>query len=73
MFPDLQIVAKYSQEEIKAKYVLQFGLAPFVKDELTTDVQKTIYSFKFDETTNCQVKKQYDRYVSFFSKNYAKL
>ena len=58
MFPDLQIVAKYSQEETKSKYVVQFGLAPFVKDELSTDVQKTPYSFKFDETTNSQVKKQ---------------
>ena len=58
MFPDLQIVAKYSQEETKSKYVVQFGLAPFVKDELSTDVQKTPYSFKFDETANSQVKKQ---------------
>ena len=38
MFPDLQIVTKYSQEEIKSKYVVQLGLDPFVKDELTTDV-----------------------------------
>ena len=58
MFPDSQIAAKYSQEETKSKYVVQFGLAPFVKDELSTDVQKTPYSFKFDETTNSQVKKQ---------------
>ena len=57
MSPDLQISAKYSQEETKSKYVVQFGLAPFVKDELSTDVQKTPYSFKFDETTNSQVKK----------------
>ena len=50
MFPDLQIAAKYSQEETKSKYVVQFGLTPFVKDELITDAQKTQYSFKFDET-----------------------
>ena len=49
MFPDLQIVAKYSQEETKSKYVVQFGLAPFVKDELSIDVQKTPYAFKFDK------------------------
>ena len=60
MFPDSQIAAKYSQEETKSKYVVQFGLAPFVKDELSTDVQKTPYSFKFDETRNSQVKKQYE-------------
>ena len=41
MFPDSQITAKYSQEETKSKYAVQFGLTPFVKDELITDVQKT--------------------------------
>ena len=40
--------------------VVQFALAPFVKDELITGIQKTPYSFKFDETTTSQVKKQYD-------------
>ena len=67
MFPDSQIAAKYSQEETKSKYVVQFGLARFVKDQLITDIQKTPYSFKFDETANFQVKKQYDGYFSFFS------
>ena len=73
MFPDLKISTKYSQEETKSKYIVQFGLAPFVKDELSTDVQKTPYSFKFDETTNSPVKKQYDGYVSFFSKKLRKI
>ena len=48
--------------------VVQFCIAPFVKDELITYVEKTPYSFKFDETTTSQVKKQYNRCVSFFSK-----
>ena len=43
-FLDSQIDAKYSQEETKSKYVVQFGLTPFVEDELITDVQKTPYS-----------------------------
>ena len=68
IFLDLQIAAKYSQEETKSEYVVQFGLAPFAKDELITDVQKTPSSFKFDETTNFQVKKQYDGYVTYFLK-----
>ena len=59
IFSDLQIATKYSQEETKSRYVVQFGLAPFVKDELIADVEKTPYSFKLDETTNFQVKKQY--------------
>ena len=39
-------------EETKSKYVVQFGLTPFVKDELITDAQKTPYSFIFDGTAN---------------------
>ena len=73
MFPDSQIAAKYSQEETKSKYFVQFGLAPFVKDELITDVQKTLYPFKFDKITNSQVKKQYGRYVNCFSKKLCKI
>ena len=66
MFQDLQIAAKYSQEETKSKYVVQFGVTPFVKVELITDVQKTQYSFKFDGTMTSQVRKQYDGYACFF-------
>ena len=73
MFPDSQIGVKYSQEEIKSKYVFQFGLAVFVKDELSTDVQKTLYPFKFDKTTTSQMKKQYDGCFSFFSKKLRKI
>ena len=73
MFPDSQIAAKYSQAETKSKYVVQLGLAQFVKDELITDVQKTPYFFKFNKTTNSQVKKQHDGYVSCFSKNLRKI
>ena len=56
-FSDSQIAAKCSQEETKSKYVVRFGLAPFVKDDQITDVEKTLYSFKFDETSNSQMKK----------------
>ena len=69
----LQIAAKYSQEETKSKYVVQFGLTPFVKDELITDAQKTQYSFKFDETMTSQVRKQYDGYTCLFSKKLCKI
>ena len=32
IFPDSQIAAKFSQEGAKSKYVVQFCIAPFVKD-----------------------------------------
>ena len=53
----LAICCEIFSKETKSKYVVQLGLAPFVKDELITNIQKTSYSFKFDETTNSQVKK----------------
>ena len=68
MFLDLQIVAKYLQEGTKAKYVVQFGLAPFVKDVLITDVQKTSCSFNINKTTDSQVRKEYEGYIKFFLK-----
>ena len=73
LFPDSQIAAKYYQGETKPKYVVQFGLAPFVEDELITDIQKTPYSLKFVETTNSQTKKQYYGYISFFSRKLQKI
>ena len=69
----MQIAAKYSQEETKSKYVVQFGLAPFVKYELIADAQKTPYFFKYDGTTNSQVKKHCDEYINFFSKKLRKI
>ena len=68
MFLDSQIVAKYLQEGTKAKYVVQFGLPPFVKDELITDVQKTPCSFNINKPTDSQVRKKYEGYVKFFLK-----
>ena len=40
MFSDSQFAATYSQKEAKSIYIVQFGFAPFVKDELITDIQK---------------------------------
>ena len=73
MSQDLQIAAKYSQEETKSNYVVQFGLTPFVQDELITGAQKTQYSFKFDATMTSQVRKQYDGYTCLFSKKLCKI
>ena len=61
MIPDSQVAAKYSQEKTKSKYVVQFGLVSFVKDELITDVQKTPYYCKLNG------------YASFFSKKLRKI
>jgi hypothetical protein len=67
MFPDSNIAKQFNQQETKAKYTLQFGIAPYVKEKVISDVSNKPFSFKFDETTTSQTKKQYDAYVTYFS------
>ena len=67
MFPDSEIAKKYSQEETKTKYVVQFGIAPYVKSEIVKDFAGSPFSFKFDETTTSKVQKQYDGYITYIS------
>ena len=47
------------------KYVIQFGIALYFEKQLQDEYYKKLFTFKFDETTNHQVKKQYDGYVQF--------
>ena len=67
MFPDSNIAKQLSQQETKPKYTIQFGIAQYVKEKLILDVSNKPFSFKFDETTTSQIKKQYDAYVTYFS------
>ena len=66
-FPDSKIARYYRQGETKIKCIIQFGIAPFVKEQMIRDFKFQSYTFKFDETTTNQVKKQYDGYVQFWS------
>ena len=63
MFPDSKIAASYKQNETKMKYTIQYGIAPYFKELLKDEFKNTAFTFKFDETTNQQVKMQYDGYV----------
>ena len=67
MFSDSNIAKQFNQQETKAKYTIQFGIAQYVKEKLILDVSNKPSSFKFDETTTSQIKKQYDAYVTYFS------
>ena len=67
MFPDSAIASLYSQEETKIKYTIQYGIAPYFKQQLLSDMKDCPFSFRFDETTTAQKKKQYDGYVTYFS------
>ena len=68
MFPDSAIAKAYRQADSKVQYVVKYGIALDVKKNLIEDAKETPYSFLFDETTNSQVKKQYDAYIVYFSK-----
>ena len=46
---------------------------PLLKMNWLSDVQTTPYSFRFVETTNSRVKKQYDGFISFFLKKLHKI
>ena len=67
MFPDSEIAKKYEQGDTKIKHNIQFGIAPYLKEKLIYDVKNKPFTFKFDETTTRQVKKQYDGYLRYVS------
>ena len=67
MFPDSEIAKSYSQGETKVKYVIQFGIAPYIKQLILDDIKGKPFSFLFDETTTQQVKKQFDAYLQYWS------
>ena len=73
MFPDSNISKNYCQSRGKVKYVIQFRISPYIKELVQSDIQGQPFTFHFDETTNNQVKKQYDGYVTCFSPNHKEI
>lgn len=57
MLPDSVIAKTNSMSETKTKYVIQFGIEPYVLEELKNYIKGTPFTFKFNETTTQQVKK----------------
>ena len=73
MFLDSDITRGYSQSEAKAKYMIQFVIAPYVFEKMTEEIHGKPFSFQFDETSTQQVKKQYDGYISFYSSTHKRI
>ena len=67
MFPDSKIAGAYSQGKTKVKYIIEYGIAPYIQEIVMKDIMERPFTFHFDETTSSQVKKQYDGYVTYFS------
>ena len=59
MFPDSEIAKSHSQGETKVKYIIQFGIAPYIKQLILDDIKGKPFSFLFDETTTQQVKSSF--------------
>ena len=64
-FPNSEIAKSYKQVETKLKYCLQYRIAPHFKDLIIKDLANSPFTFKSDETTILQVKKQHDVHVQF--------
>ena len=67
MFPDSQIGISFHQEKTKTKYMIQFGVTPYVRKQVIEDFTDQPFTFKFNETTNSKIKKPYDSYIQFWS------
>ena len=65
-FPDSKIAQDYQQARTKATLVLQHGIAPVLMKQVKDEVSGKPFTFKFDETTTAQVKKQYDGCITYF-------
>ena len=65
---DNPIINGYRMGETKVAYMINHGIAFYLKKKLVEDVSDTPYSFLFDETTTSQVKKQYDGYLLYWSR-----
>ena len=59
MFPGSKVAAKYAQQADKLRYVIVYGLAPYVKELMLKDAKETFFTYKLYETTTSQVKKQF--------------
>lgn len=68
MFHDSKIAQSYRMSETKCKYLVQFGICPWILENLKNDLKGNPFSFLFDETTTSQIKKQFDGYVRFESR-----
>ncbi|KAJ8348774.1 hypothetical protein SKAU_G00273630 [Synaphobranchus kaupii] len=67
MFPDSQIVNTFTCGKDKTAYITRFGLAPYIKKELISNVNTGTFVLMFDESLNNSTKtKQLDVHVRYW-------
>ena len=67
MFPDSAIAKSFTGGATKISYLVKHGLTPYFEERLKNNISGVPFTFKFDETTTKQVKKQYDGYLCYWS------
>ena len=67
MSPDSEIAKNYQMSATKVMYIIRHGIAIYVRNDLKKEIDDRPFTFRFDESTTEQVKKQYDGYATFFS------
>lgn len=65
MLPGFKIARSYKQGESKVRYSIQYGVAPYIKEQLLEDLRSSRFSFAFHRSTTYQIKKQYDGNVRY--------
>ena len=69
MFPDPMIAESYTQGEPMFKHAIEYDISPYFRASMLHDFLNQPFTFKYDESTKSQIKKQYDGYVQFWSPN----
>ena len=51
----------------ETQYIIEYGIAPFIKNFIIHDAKDNCFTKKFDEMTTSKVEKQYDGYITPFA------
>ena len=69
MFSNPETLETLSMSRTKLSYVIEHGIGPVFKEELISDVRisQSPFSLQCDETTQCQVKRQMELHIQYWS------
>ena len=70
MFSNHPASEDYHCSSTKSSYLLRYGIAEVLFEEIRNDMIDDHYTVKFDKSSTSQLKKQLDIYVCYWSKIY---
>ena len=66
MLPNHPALGHYHCSSTKSSYLLRYGIAEVLFEEIKNDMIDVPYTVKFNESTTSQVKKKLDMYVCYW-------